>query len=183
MSILKEVYLRQSDNLKLSIYGSQKLLCLEGAYGSLLYPLHTNFVYSKEKKKLWLKNSWERNQKKAFLKIYHILLSQAALGVLVGYRRQLNIVGIGYQFSLEKKKESNFIVFKLGYSHQLSIKVPSYVSVSCPKPRILQLGGINLQKLNNLAAVIRRLKLPSAYKEKGIYYAGESFSLKQGKKS
>ena len=183
MSISKEVFLRQSDNLKLSIYGSQKLLCLEGACGSLLYPLCAEFVYSKEKRKLWLKNSPKSNQKEAFLKMYHVLLAQAALGVLVGYRRQLNIVGIGYQVSLEKKKADSFMVFKLGYSHQVSIKVPSYATVSCPKPRILQLRGINLQKLNNLAAVIRRLKLPSAYKEKGIYYAGESFSLKQGKKS
>jgi len=183
MSLSKEVFLRQSDNLKLSIYGTQKLLHLEGACGSILYPLYTEFVYSKKKKKLWLKNSSKSNQKEAFLKMYHILLAQAALGVLVGYRRQLNIVGIGYQVSLEKKEADSFMIFKLGYSHQVSIKVPSYVTVSCPKPRILQLRGINLQKLNNLAAVIRRLKLPSAYKEKGIYYAGEPFSLKQGKKS
>lgn len=183
MSLSKEVFLRKSDNLKLSIYGSQKLLCLEGVFGSFSYPLYTEFKYSKEKKKLWLKASSKNDQKEAFLKMYHILLAQAALGVLVGYRRQLNIVGIGYQVSLEKKKNINFMVFKLGYSHQVAIKVPSYATVSCPKPRILQLRGINLQKLNNLAAAIRRLRLPSAYKEKGIYYAGEPLSIKQGKKT
>lgn len=183
MSSSKEVFLRKSDDLKLSVYANQKLLCLEGAQGSLFYPLYTELVYSKEQKKLWLKKSSKSAQKEAFLKMYYILLAQSALGVLVGYRRQLNIVGIGYQVSLEKNKDGSFMVFKLGYSHQVSIKVPSYATVSCPKPRILQLRGINLQKLNNLAAVLRKLKLPSAYKEKGIYYMGEPLSIKEGKKT
>ena len=183
MSLSKELFLRQSKNLKLSIYGSQRLLCLEGAYGSLLYPLYTGVTYSREKKKLWLIKSKSIYRKKAFLKMYNILLAQAALGVLVGYRRQLNIVGIGYQVGLEKKGADSFMIFKLGYSHQVCFKVPSYATVNCLKPRILQFRGINLQKLNNLVAIIRRLKLPSTYKEKGIYYAGESFTLKQGKKT
>jgi len=71
----------------------------------------------------------------------------------------------------------------LGFSHQVNVEVPSCVTVSCPKPRILLLKGISLQKINNFSAVLRRLKLPSAYKEKGIYYLGETFSLKQGKKT
>lgn len=183
MSSFKEVFLRKSNTLKLSLYPSQNLLYLEGDLGSTCYPLYTDLVYSKEKRKLWLKKASSSNQKEAFLKMYYILLAQAALGVLVGYRRQLNIVGIGYQVTLEKNKVDSFIVFKLGYSHQVSVKVPSYVSVRCPKPRILQLRGTNLQKLNNLVAALRRLKLPSAYKEKGIYYMGEALAIKQGKKT
>jgi len=122
-------------------------------------------------------------EKKLFLRCIIILLTQAALGVLLGYRRQLNVVGIGYQVAVEKKDVSTYLVFKLGFSHQVNIEVPSYISVSCPKPRILLIKGINLQKLNNFAAVLRRLKLPSPYKEKGIYYSGEKLSLKQGKKT
>ena len=183
MSTFKSQYLRQSKDLKLSLLCKQQVLTLEGPKGSIACPLYGELVYSKTEKKLWFKSPFDADRKKAFFKMYQVLLTQAALGVLLGYRRQLNVVGIGYQVTVEKKDLSTYLVFKLGFSHQVNIEVPSYVSVSCPKPRILLIQGINLQKLNNFAAVLRRLKLPSAYKEKGIYYSGEKLSLKQGKKT
>lgn len=183
MASLQSQYLRQPKDLKLSLLCKQQLLSFEGPKGSIVCPLYGELVYSKSEKKLWLKSSLNTNKKKAFLKMYQVLLTQAALGVLLGYRRQLNIVGIGYQVTVEKKDVSTYLVFKLGFSHQIHIEVPSYVCVHCPKPRILLIQGINLQKLNNFAAVLRRLKLPSPYKEKGIYYFGEKLSLKQGKKT
>lgn len=183
MSTFENQYLRQPKDLKFSILCKQQVLTLEGPKGSIACPLYGELVYSKSEKKLWLKSPFDTNKKKAFFKMYQVLLTQAALGVLLGYRRQLNVVGIGYQVTVEKKDVSNYLVFKLGFSHQINIEVPSYVSVSCPKPRILLIQGINLQKLNNFAAVLRRLKLPSPYKEKGIYYFGEKLFLKQGKKT
>jgi len=179
----KSQYLRQPKDLKLNVLCKQQVLTLEGPKGSIACPLYGELLYSKSEKKLWLKSSFNDDRKKAFFKMYQILLTQAALGVLLGYRRQLNVVGIGYQVAVEKKDVSTYLVFKLGFSHQVNIEVPSYISVSCPKPRILLIKGINLQKLNNFAAVLRRLKLPSPYKEKGIYYSGEKLSLKQGKKT
>ena len=183
MSNSKSQYLRQPKDLKLSLLCKQQVLTLEGPKGSIVYPLYGELVYSKPEKKLWLKSPVDTDKKKAFFKMYQVLLTQAALGVLLGYRRQLNVVGIGYQVAVEKKDISTYLVFKLGFSHQINIEVPSFVSVSCPKPRILLIQGINLQKLNNFAAVLRRLKLPSPYKEKGIYYFSEKLSLKQGKKT
>lgn len=183
MSTFKNQYLRQSENLKLSLLCKQQILSLEGPKGSIACPLYGELIYSKSEKKLWFQSPFDINKKKAFFKMYQVLLTQAALGVLLGYRRQLNVVGIGYQVTVEKKDVSTYLVFKLGFSHQINIEVPSYVTVSCPKPRILLIQGINLQKLNNFAAILRRLKLPSAYKEKGIYYSGEKLSLKQGKKT
>lgn len=183
MSTFKSQYLRQPKDLKLSILCKQRVLTLEGPKGSIACPLYGELIYSKPEKKLWFKRTLDTDRKKAFFKMYQVLLTQAALGVLLGYRRQLNVVGIGYQVAVEKKDVSTYLVFKLGFSHQINIEVPSYVSVSCPKPRILLIQGINLQKLNNFAAVLRCLKLPSAYKEKGIYFFGEKLSLKQGKKT
>lgn len=183
MSSSKNQYLRQPEDLKVTLLSDQQLLKLEGEKGSVVYPLYGEIIYSKASRKLWLQSKSTTKRSKAFFKMYQVLLAQAALGVLVGYRRQLNIVGIGYQVSVEKKKASDSLVFKLGFSHQVNIEVPSYLSVSCPKPRILLIQGISLQKVNNFAAVLRSLKLPSAYKEKGIYYLGEKPVLKQGKKT
>ncbi|AGI48872.1 50S ribosomal protein L6 (mitochondrion) [Nannochloropsis oceanica] len=183
MFISKKQYLRRSKDLKLNLLCQQKLLSIEGPQGLITYPLYAEFEYSKIEKKLFLTQTFNDERKKAFFQMYQILLTQSALGVLLGYRRQLNIVGIGYQVSIEEKKSSNFLIFRLGFSHQVNVEVPNYVSVFCPKPRVLLLKGINLQKLHNFAAVLRRLKLPSAYKEKGIYYLDETVSLKQGKKT
>lgn len=183
MCVSKKQYLRQSKDLKLSLYCNQKLLAIEGPKGLITYPLYSELDYSKTEKKLYIAKAFSTHKRKAFFQMYQLLLTQAALGVLLGYRRQLNIVGIGYQVSIEKKGFTNYLIFKLGFSHQVNVEVPDYVSVSCPKPRILLLKGISLQKINNFSAVLRRLKLPSAYKEKGIYYLGETFSLKQGKKT
>lgn len=183
MGLSKETFLRQSKNLELNFYSAQKILYLVGPQGTFSYPLHTELTYSKANRKLWLKTVGKKTQERSFLKMYQILLNQAALGILLGYRKQLNIVGIGYQVIIEKKGLNSFMVFKLGCSHQLYIKIPKYAYVTCPKPRVLLLKGINFQRINNLAATIRRLKLPSAYKEKGIYYKGTTVSLKQGKKT
>lgn len=178
---MNKQFLRQSKNLSLKLSCINKSLLLEGPTGSFLYPLNSPLVYLKDEKKLFLTETVKKN--KSITKLFHIMLVQASLGVLLGYRRQLNIVGIGYQATVEIIEDKQFLVLKLGFSHLIRIKIPNYLDITCPKPRIIVLKGINLQKVNNFAAVIRRLKLPSAYKEKGIYFSGERLRLKQGKKT
>ena len=183
MSSIRKQFLRQSKELSLKILGSEKILVIEGPRGTFSYPVTKSFSFSKVSKKLWLSALSLPQKKKAFFGISQVLLAQACLGVLLGYRKQLNILGIGYQVAIEVKNGVSFLSFKLGLSHPLSIEVPSYLNVSCPKPRILLIKGINLQKVNNFASLIRSLKLPNSYKEKGIYYSGEVLKLKQGKKT
>jgi len=149
-----------------------------GIFGSFYFPLNFPILYRKEEKKLWFCNSSDK--KSGFCNLSYILMIQASLGVLIGFRKQLNVVGIGYQVEI---KESSVLVLKLGFSHSISVKVPSSLVVTCPKPRILVITGIDLQKVSNFASIIRRLKLPSAYKEKGIYLSGENSPIKQGKKT
>jgi len=86
------------------LFCNQKLLAIEGPKGLITYPLYSEFDYSKTEKKLYIAKAFNTHKKKAFFRMYQLLLTQAALGVLLGYRRQLNIVGIGYQVSIEKKR-------------------------------------------------------------------------------
>ena len=183
MSTIRKQFLRQSKELNLKILGDRKTLVMEGPQGTFYYPLTKDFSFSKTSKKLWLTGLALPVKKKAFFGLSQVLLAQACLGVLLGYRKQLNILGIGYQVAVELKNDLTFLSFKLGLSHALFIEVPPYLHVSCPKPRILLIKGINLQKVNNFASLIRSLKFPNSYKEKGIYYSGEILKLKQGKKT
>lgn len=180
---LKTHYLRQSKDLKLHLVFDKKKLLLEGPMGSFFYPLNSSIFYEKKEKRLFMSTSSFTNEKKSLSNLFHKILLQASLGVLVGYRRQLNIVGIGYQASVETMRDYSFLNLKLGFSHSVRLKIPDYVDVKCPKPRIIILKGINIQKINNFAAFIRKLRVPSVYKEKGIYFLGESSVLKQGKKT
>lgn len=183
MSTIKKQFLRQSKNLTLQVLCETKMLSLQGPVGSFLYPLNTPLKYSKIEKKLYLLDSLNSDKNRSLSKLYSIMLVQASLGVLLGYRKQLNIVGIGYQASVENVDNLKYLVLKLGFSHQVRIRIPDYLEIICPKPRVLILKGLNLQKINNFAAVLRKLKLPFPYKEKGIYFSDERPILKQGKKT
>ena len=181
ISDIKQQTLRQSQKLKLKFLPKKKTLILEGPFGVLNYKVNGKLNYLSSGRKLWL--SPTKSIKKSLFGLNQVLLTQSCLGVVLGYRRQLNLAGIGYQAFLDKKENNLFLVLKLGFSHQIQILVPDYIKLSCPKPRIILIMGICLQKVNNFAALIRDLKLPNPYKEKGLYYKGEILKLKQGKKT
>lgn len=171
--------IRQPKDLSLSLLTREKVLVIEGLKKRFYYPLDSiGFSYNPLEKKIWLLKS--KRESKAFLGLSKILLSQALLGVLLSYRRQLNIVGIGYQAHVEDR---SILVLKLGYSHMIRLDVPSSLEVVCPKPRVMVIKGMNLQRVHNFAQLIRRCRFPSSYKEKGIYFLGERLKLKQGKKT
>lgn len=173
--------LRHSTNLELKFLPTKNVLLLKGALGISCYSIQGKLVYLGSKKKFWL--SPKRMTKKRVFSLNQVLLSQSCLGVTLGYRRQINLVGIGYQALLEKIENSNFLVLKLGYSHPVKILIPDGLTVTCPKPKFVLISGKSLQKVNNFASLLRALKLPNPYKEKGIYYKGEALRLKQGKKT
>lgn len=177
MTTFSKQSLRQSANLKIKLLPAYNHLLLKGPLGSYSYPLTVSLKYSKVERKIWFLKT--PRMSKAMLGTARVLLAQAMLGVLIGYRQQLNIVGIGYQVSLQGKT----LTFKLGFSHNITIYVPESIVVDCLKSRTILLKSVNYQKLRSFSALLRSLKFPNPYKEKGIYYLGESLVLKQGKKT
>lgn len=173
--------LRHSTNLELKFLPTKNILVFKGPLGVSCYQIQGKLVYLGSKKKFWL--SPKRLTKKRVFSLNQVLLTQSCLGVTLGYRRQINLVGIGYQAVREKIENLNFLVLKLGYSHPVKILIPDALNVTCPKPRFILIAGKSLQKVSNFASLIRALKLPNSYKEKGIYYKGELLRLKQGKKT
>ena len=169
--------LRQSSHLKVFLSRSSDRILLKGPLGSYDYPVFLDLKYSKAERKVWLVKSGPLPS--SVLGTAHVLLAQAMLGVLIGYRQQMNIVGIGYQVNLNDQ----ILVFKLGFSHTVSVQLPDSISAKCLKSRTLLLRSMNYQKLQNFSALLRSLKFPNPYKEKGIYYLGEPVVVKQGKKT
>ena len=107
------------------------------------------------------------------------LVFNAVEGVTKGWKRDLDIVGIGYRAELKGK---GTVVFTLGYSHPIEFPLPSGIEVAIdPKQTHLTVSGIDRQKVGQVAADMRSLRKPDPYKNKGVRYSDEKLKKKAGK--
>jgi large subunit ribosomal protein L6 len=107
------------------------------------------------------------------------LVFNAIHGVTEGWKRELDIVGIGYRAELKGK---GTVVFTLGYSHQIEFPLPTGIEVAIdPKQSHLIITGIDRQKVGQVAADMRSLRKPDPYKNKGVRYSDEKLKKKAGK--
>jgi len=107
------------------------------------------------------------------------LVFNAVAGVTEGWKKELDIVGIGYRAELKGK---NTVVFTLGYSHPIEVVLPAGIVVTVDaKQTHLTVAGIDRQKVGQVSADIRSLRKPDPYKNKGIRYSDEKLKKKAGK--
>jgi large subunit ribosomal protein L6 len=106
------------------------------------------------------------------------LLANMITGVTEGYRRGLEIIGVGYRAD---KKADAPLVLNVGYSHQVRYPEPAGIKISTPTPTTIVVEGIDKQKVGQVAAEIRSVRPPEPYKGKGIRYTGEQVRRKAGK--
>ncbi len=99
-------------------------------------------------------------------------------GVNTKFEKKLMLEGIGYKSELK----GDTLVFALGFSHPVEVKVPQGLSVTVEK-NVITISGINKEDVGAFAAKVRALKEPEPYKGKGLRYEGEVIKIKQGKKS
>jgi large subunit ribosomal protein L6 len=115
------------------------------------------------------------------LKKYHglarSLKANAVMGVTEGFKKELDIVGVGYRAELKGKQ----VVFALGYSHAIVFDIPNGIDVAVDKQTHITVTGIDRQLVGQVAANIRRLRKPDPYKQKGVRYMGEVLKKKVGK--
>ena len=107
------------------------------------------------------------------------LVANAIEGVTKGWKKDLDIVGIGYRAELKGK---NTVVFTLGYSHPIEFPLPTGITAAIdPKQTRVTVSGIDRQKVGQVAADMRSLRKPDPYKNKGVRYAEEKLKKKVGK--
>jgi large subunit ribosomal protein L6 len=105
------------------------------------------------------------------------LMANAVEGVTNGFKRELDIVGVGYRAEVKGKQ----VVFALGYSHPVIFDIPTGIDVTVEKLTHVTVTGIDRQLVGQVAANIRRLRKPDPYKQKGVRYTGEVLKKKVGK--
>ena len=106
------------------------------------------------------------------------MVENLVTGVSTGFRRELEIQGVGYRAQMQGKT----LKLQLGYSHDVNFETPEGVTITAPKQTEIVIEGIDQQQVGQVAANIREWRKPEPYKGKGIRYKGEQVFRKEGKK-
>ena len=114
---------------------------------------------------------------KKFHGLARSLVANAVAGVTEGFKKELDIVGVGYRAELKGKQ----VHFALGYSHPVVFDVPNGIEVAIDKQTHIVVTGADRQVVGQVAANMRRLRKPDPYKQKGVRYTGEVLKKKVGK--
>lgn len=105
------------------------------------------------------------------------LAANAVQGVTSGYTKNLEVVGVGFRASVV----GNVAVFNLGYSHAIEVVMPKGIEIKIDQNTKIEVTGIDKQQVGQIAAMIRGLRKPDPYKQKGVRYVGEILRKKEGK--
>ena len=105
------------------------------------------------------------------------LVANAVAGVTEGFKRELDIVGVGYRAEVKGSQ----VIFALGYSHPVVLDIPAGIAVVVEKQAHITVTGVDRQLVGQVAANIHRFRKPDPYKQKGVRYTGEVLKKKAGK--
>jgi len=150
---------------------------IKGAKGSLSLSLSSGVSVVQTEKKLQIKFS-EAGLTRMRAGATRAHLANMVRGVTRGYEKKLELVGVGFRAQLQGKN----LNLTLGFSHPVSVAIPEGISIETPSQTEILVKGIDRQKVGQVAAEIRGIRPPEPYKGKGVRYAGEQITLKEGKK-
>ena len=150
---------------------------VQGPKGKLTQAFPSGINFELADGQLLAKRASDNPELAKFHGLARSLVANAVAGVTQGFKRELDIVGVGYRAELKGKQ----IVFALGYSHAVVFDIPAGIDVAIDKQTHLTVTGVDRQLVGQVAANIRRLRKPDPYKQKGVRYTGEVLKKKAGK--
>jgi large subunit ribosomal protein L6 len=150
---------------------------IKGPKGELTRELHPDMTVVREDGSIVVRRPTEQKQHKQLHGLTRTLVNNMVVGVTTGYRKPLEITGVGYRASLVGRK----LQLNLGYSHPIEIEPPAGVSFELENPTRLTVVGIDKELVGQIAARVRSTRKPEPYKGKGVRYAGERIRRKAGK--
>jgi large subunit ribosomal protein L6 len=150
---------------------------VNGPKGTLSRTLHPEMLVSREDSTIVVNRPSEQKVHKQLHGLTRTLVNNMVVGVTTGYRKGLEITGVGYRAVLVNQK----LQLSLGYSHQVEIEPPEGISFEVESPTRLAVVGIDKELVGQVAAKVRASRKPEPYKGKGVRYAGEVIRRKAGK--
>ena len=154
-----------------------RVITVKGPKGSLTRQLPPRIEVDREGETLVVTRPTETKLDKSLHGLTRTLVNNMVVGVTDGYRKGLEIVGVGYR----AQKTGDKLVLALGYSHPIEIDPPAGISFEVENPTHLAVVGIDKELVGQIAAKVRATRKPEPYKGKGVRYAGEKVRRKAGK--
>lgn len=166
--------------------GDANVVTVKGKNGEMTQTVHPSIIVKIEEGVVTFdidekNDTVDKKQKQAFHGLYRALVNNMVVGVSEGYKKELELVGVGYRVS----NQGNLMEFALGYTHPIIMQLPSEIKVETKSernqnPKII-LESCNKQLLGQVCAKIRSFRMPEPYKGKGILFKGEVIRRKSGK--
>jgi len=175
MSRIGRLPIQLPDGVTVAIDG--RSITVEGPRGSLHRDLHPDIAVAQEDGRIVVSRPSEAKVHKQLHGLTRTLVANMVTGVSTGYRKGLEITGVGYR----AQKVGEKIQLNLGYSHPVEIDPPKGISFEVENPTRLAVVGIDKELVGQVAARVRATRKPEPYKGKGVRYAGEQIRRKAGK--
>jgi len=153
------------------------LVTVKGPKGTLSHTVAAPITVEKGEGVLDVKRPDDERNSRSLHGLTRTLVNNMVVGVTDGYRKGLEIVGVGYR----AQKTGDKLVLALGYSHPIEIDPPAGISFEVENPTRLAVVGIDKELVGQIAAKVRATRKPEPYKGKGVRYAGEKVRRKAGK--
>lgn len=150
---------------------------VKGPRGTLKQAVHPEVNVKVQDGEVMVERQSARKFHRSLHGLTRTLIANAITGTTEGYRKTLELMGVGYRV----QQSGAGITLNVGFSHSVDVQPLEGVTLSVEGNNRIHVEGNDKQKVGQLAAVIRRVRPPNAYKEKGIRYAGEVLRLKPGK--
>ena len=157
------------------------ILTVKGPKGELKQTLNPSITVEVENNEIKVTRPNDERESRAQHGLYRALINNMVVGVSEGYKKEMELVGVGYRVS----NQGNLLEFALGYTHPILLQLPSEIKVETKSERnqnpLIILESCDKQLLGQVCAKIRSFRKPEPYKGKGILFVGEQIRRKSGK--
>jgi len=161
---------------KVSVNIEGNKISVVGPKGNLDFVFDLDIIVENNQDKIIVSRKFDSVQNRALHGTTRQMIYNLIQGVNQGFSKKLELIGVGYQATMEGKR----LKLQLGFSHDIYFDTPDEIIISVEK-NILKVEGINKQLVGAVAAKIRSFRKPEPYKGKGVRYVGEYVRIKQGK--
>ena len=153
------------------------VVTVKGPKGTLTQQFNENLTITVEGNVITVARPNDLKENRALHGLTRSLINNMVVGVTEGFKKTLEVNGVGYRVALEGNK----LVMNLGYSHQVIMEAPAGITVEVPNPNQIIISGYDKQLVGQFAANVREKRRPEPYKGKGIKYSTEHIRRKEGK--
>ena len=153
------------------------LVTVKGPKGTLSQKLSEKMTIANDNGVITITRPNDEKENRALHGLTRTLLNNMVVGVTEGYKKELDVNGVGYRVAKEGKK----LTMNIGYSHPVVMEEIDGITIDVPSPNKIIINGIDKQKVGQFAAEVRGKRPPEPYKGKGIKYTDEVIRRKEGK--